>query len=556
MFRPYKNYRSLRRYQQIIMTVVRHGFGDLVGRLHLLARLKIKHRGSADRQAEQISRAIRFRRMLEQLGPTFIKLGQILSTRPDLLPADMVAELANLRDRVTPMGWDQIRKALPRQDDQPFESLFAEFETEPMASASIAQVYRARLITGEQVAVKIVRPGTEKIFKDDLIILEHLAHLVDTHIEEARHWDTPAVIDQLRTSIAHELDLVHEGRNAEIFRSNFAGDPKVHVPHIFWEYSQRQVLVMEYVAGRPLAEFFEPDVPVSVRKELARRGADIVLRQVFEHGFFQADPHPGNILVLPGAVLAVLDFGMFGRLDTQAQGVLARVLHAVAEKDVDRLFRAARDLGVLPEAEHLPEMRVAVLDLLEQYYGIPLKQIHIRQLLRDVIQLIGRYRVGIRHDFLFLAKALGTMEATGRKLDPDFDIIAHIEPFVRTLIRRQYAPRRLLRISQRLLEDVTQLATESPEMILDILRQVRAGRGRLEFRHTGLEEAFGKINRLSDKLILGMILSALIIASSLMAHADLGPRFLGYPLIGGVGFLIAGIAGLWMVFDILRSRRP
>lgn len=555
MFRPYKNYRTLRRYQQIILTVGRYGFGELVGRLNLLRLLKLKKAAVDAERKEPASRAVRFRLMLEQLGPTFIKLGQILSTRADLLPGDVVLELAHLQDRVTPTPWTAIKKGLREELNRDFEDKFSEFDTEPIASASIAQVYAARLKSGEKVAVKIVRPGTQATFKDDLMILEHLASLAQTHIEEARHWDMHAVVGQLRSSVNHELDLHHEGRNADIFRTNFADDPTVYVPKIYWQHTSRNVLVMEFIAGRPLAEFFAPDADPEKRRKLARNGANIVLKQIFDFGFFQADPHPGNAFVLDGEVICFLDFGMFGRLEASALDVLGRVMRAAAKRDIERLFKAARDLGVLPAEARRAELKVDVLDLLEQYHGLPLKQINVPQLLRDVVRLVSRYRVGIRHDFLFLIKALGTIEATGRKLDPDFDMLSQVEPFIRSMVTRRYSPRHVLDETQRFSEDLVQLTRESPEHLLDILRKASAGKLKLEFQHEGLDRPFAQLNQMSDKLILGLIVAALIIASALMAHSGIGPSLLGYPVIGGVAFLIAGVTGLWIIFDILRTRR-
>ena len=554
MIKPYQSYRYLRRYKQIILTVGRYGFGELIGRLKLLKLLKLKKPAPAPELSAQATRAQRFRLMLEQLGPTFIKLGQILSTRADLLPGDIVTELAQLQNNVAPTPWESVRKQLRGDLGDYFETSFARFNPEPIASASIAQVYEAWLKSGEKVAVKIIRPGTEKIFRDDLLILEHLANLIHTHLEEARHWDLHAVLDQLRASVNNELDMRHEGRNADIFRANFADYPHVYAPKIYWDYCRSDILVMEYVDGHPIAEFFDHQVDLETRRRLARNGADIVLRQIFEHGFFQADPHPGNAFVLPGDVICFLDFGMFSRLDRGARNILGRVLQAIVKKDIERIFKAARDLDVLPEEDNQAELKVAVLDLIEQYHGIPLKQINVRRMLSDIIRLINHFHIAIRNDFLFLIKALGTIEATGRNLDPEFDMLAQVKPYVRSLVTRRYAPQHILDESQRFGEDVVQLARETPEHLLEILRHLRAGRLKMEFHHRGLEQSLQQLNQMSDKLILGLIIAALIISSAVIAHADIGPKLFGYPVIGGFGFLIAGITGLWIIFDILRNR--
>lgn len=551
MFNPYRNYRTLRRYQQIILTVVRFGFGELVGRLKLFQYLKLKRQTAEELDRNQVSRAVRFRLMLEQLGPTFIKLGQILSTRPDMLPADIVAELANLQDQVTPLPWKDVEGALPRD----FLEGFAELEREPLACASLAQVYKGRLRSGETVAVKMIRPGSERVIRDDIMILEHMAALAETHIPEARHWNTRSIIEQFRHTVKQELDLHHEGRNADLFRKNFADDPGVYVPKIYWEHSHTNVLVMEYIDGQPLSEFFSEETPRARRRELARRGVDAVLKQIFTFGFFHADPHPGNVFVLNENVICFLDFGMFGRLDEGLLGILSRVLRAGVEKDIDRLFKAVRDLGVIPDQVNMPQLRGEVLDFLEQYHGIPLKQVNVRQLLGDIVSLVNRHHLGVRHDFLLLIKALGTAEGIGSRLDGDFEMLPQVEPFVRKLFLERFSVRRRVGEAQMAAEDLVLLARESPEHLLEILRKVRAGKLKLEFHHTGLEEPFAQLNQMSDKVTLGLIIGAIIIASALMAHVGLGPKLFDIPIIGGVGFLIAFVAGVWITIDILRSRK-
>ncbi len=554
MFNPYRNYLTLRRYRQIIMNIGKFGFGELAGRLNLLGRLRLR-RSLKRQRSMTMSRAERFRMLLEQLGPSFVKLGQILSMRPDLLPHDIIDELSRLQNRVTPVAWETMSRRLRDSLGPDYMQRFSEFDTTPVASASIAQVYVARLKTGEKVAVKVVRPGTEKIFRDDLVILEHLASLAHTHIPESRQWNLEGIIAQFRGSLHHELDLRHEGRNADIFRNNFQDDSKIYVPKIYWNHSTDKVLVMEFVEGSPLSDFFGEQVPESTRRELAKTGADAVLKQVFIHGFFQADPHPGNALVMENNVICFLDFGMFGRLDVRSLAALARAMHAITKKDIDKLIRAMRDLAMLPERELLPELRIALTDLMEQYYGIPLKQISMGRLLRDIVGLISRFNVGVRHDFLFLTKALTTIEATGCKLDPDFDMIGHARPFIQDMMVKRYSPGQVLSEGQGFAEDLALLLREAPDNTLEIIRKIRDGRLRVEFHHKGLEESMTQLNQMSDKLTLGIIIGSLIIASTVMSHAKLGPTLFGMPVIGGFGFLIAGVTGLWFIFDIIRSRR-
>jgi ubiquinone biosynthesis protein len=554
MFWPYKKYRSLRRSRQIIVTLSRYGFDELADRLKMFRVRKWRKRTEMSVSASQ-TRAERVRLMLERLGPGFIKIGQVLSTRADLLPADIVIELSNLQDQVAHTPWDVMVKKSNGRLGPNFTKNFSEFDTEPIASASMAQVYKACLQTGENVAVKIIRPGTRQIFEDDLMVFELLGHVMQKQFRETRQWDMQLILNQIRASVSHELDMQHEGRNADIFRANFAGDPTVYVPKIYWEHTSQDVLVMEYIEGRRISDYFDESADLQTRETLANHGANVVLKQIFQHGFFQADPHPGNAFILDGGVICFLDFGMFGRLESSALEQLGRALTAVVKKDIDRLLKAGSNLGILPDSKDQTEFKLALLDLVEQYHGIPLKQVNVRKMLGDVLQLIHKFNVGIRHDFLFLIKALGTIEATGRKLYPDFDMLSLVKPFVRSMVTDRYTPKHLADQSLLLGEDLSQLARETPEHLLEILRDMRHGKFKIEFQHENLERPLNQLDRSADKLVLGMVIAALIVASAVLAQARIGPEIYGFPIIGGLGFLIAGITGMGVIFDILRRRK-
>lgn len=546
-----KGIRNLIRFQQITGTLVRFGFGELLGRLNLLRYLK------KELPPEQLraTRAVRFRLMLESLGTTFIKLGQILSTRPDVLPPDIVAELANLQDAVTPIPWELMSVQLDNDTGRLIRQDFVVLETTPIASASIAQVYAGTLRTGEKLALKIIRPGIDKVIREDLQILEVIGKLVKKHVSEANEWDVDSIIEQFRVSIRRELDLQHEGRNADIFRRNFAHDPAVTVPRIYWDYTNRQILAMEYIDGRRLQEFFDPAIPLETRRALAETGAHAVLRQIFEHGFFQADPHPGNALVMPGNVICFLDFGMFGRLDNLSQEALGMALQAIVKKDVERLLKSARELGILYHTIPGHDIRTELFDLLEQYHGRPLRQISMPNLVRDILSLIARHRLRVRPDFIFLLKALATVEATGRKLDPDFDIISHIAPFVRRMLLQRFAPSAIWANGVDFVEDVYRLGREAPEHVLEILRSLRTGQQKLDLNLLGFDQSLQELNKVIDKAVVGVLIGLVTVASSIMAHAQIGPKLFDIPLIGGVMFLIAGVTGIWYIFDLLNRRK-
>ena len=548
MFSPIKSYRTLSRYRTIVLTVSRYGFGELFG------RLRIRSFRRKNVTAEKVmSRGKRFRLLLEELGPTFIKFGQLLSTRSDLLPADIVEELIELQDRVSPWDWEKIK---PRFDQAgiDIEKNFKQFDTVPIASASLAQVYSAMPNTGEHMAVKVLRPNIEETINADMEILGQFAAIFSKHFEEARRWEPEGLIREFRRSISRELDLRHEGRNADIFRMNFANDPTVYVPKIYWDMSSRQILVMEFIKGRKISEFFDPKIDIQIRKIIAANGARAVLKQIFQHGFFQADPHPGNTFVMENNVICFLDFGMFGRLDNETLQHLAQGLYALVGKDATKLIKAGRALGIITDETNLKELKLSVIDMVEQYHGIPLKQLHLGRLLAEIVQLVRMHKLKLRSDFMMLIKALTTIESIGRELDPEFDIIEHAKPFVGNIIAKQYSGARILKEARVLSEDFGELVKSAPEETLEILRKIRAGQLKIDFEHKGLEEPINELNRMTDKLMLGLVTAGLLVASSLMAQIGKGPTFLGYPIVGIFGFFAAGLMVLWIFWDIIRRK--
>jgi len=529
--------------------MVTYGFGELLGWIKVRTWW-LKNRPSAP---PPLSRAKRFRMMLEELGPTFVKFGQLLSTRSDLLPADVIEELVWLQDRVTPVPW-KVMKVRFGQAGLNIDEMFAEFDTIPLASASLAQVYAARLKTGEKVAVKVLRPRIEEVINSDLAILEQFAALLTKHFEEAKNWEPEGIIREFRRSIHNELDLRHEGRNADIFRANFVGDPTVYVPKIYWPCSTRAVLVMEYIEGKRLSECFDPAIPVSVRKQIASNGANAVLKQIFHDGFFQADPHPGNGFVLENNVICFLDFGMFGRLDMDTLSYLSQGLYATINKDADRLIKAARAIGMVTEGSDIEGLKPALIDLVDQYYGVPLKQIELGKLLNEVVAVIRMHRLRVRSDLMLLVKAISTIEGVGRNLDPDFDIIGHAKPFVREALIRDRSPKKILKDVTDFVQDVTTFVKTAPDSMLQILRKMRDGQFKIDFMHKGLEQPINELNRMIDKLILGVIAGCALIASSLIVQTGKGPQLFGYPTVGIIGVFAAGLLSLWIVWDILRRR--
>ena len=549
MLNPFKSYRTLSRTRRILLIVSKYGFGELMGWL----KFKTWWRRSTGAEHPALTRAKRFRLMLEELGPTFIKFGQLLSTRSDLLPADVVEELVYLQDRVTPTPWKYMKLRF-EQAGINIAQTFSHFDTTPIASASLAQVYGATLKNGDKIAIKVLRPNIEDIISSDLSILERFAAAITQHFEEAKRWEPEGIIREFRRSIYKELDLRHEGRNAEIFRNNFADDPTVYVPKIYWNLSSRHILVMEFIDGKRLIDCFDPAVPIELRKKIANNGAQAVLKQIFLHGFFQADPHPGNAFVLDDGVICWLDFGMFARVDQDSLLYIAQGLYATLNKDGDRLVKATRAIGMITDDSEIDQLKLALIDLVDQYHGLPLKQIVLGKLLSEVVQIIRLYKLRLRSDLMMLVKSISTIESVGRNLDPDFDIIEHAHPFIKNILAQQHSPGRLVNAAANLGEDIATFVRTAPDNVLQILRKMRDGQLKIDFMHKGLERPVNELNRMIDKLILGLITGSLLIASSLIVQTGRGPQLFGYSFVGIVGFGAAFFLALMITWDILKRR--
>jgi ubiquinone biosynthesis protein len=549
MLNPFKQYRTLSRSRHIFFILSKHGFGELIGWL----KIKAWWRKTTPTGRPVLSRAKRFRMMLEELGPTFIKFGQLLSTRSDLLPADFLEELVCLQDRVTPVPWKYMKWRFEHAGIN-IDETFSDFDTTPIASASLAQVYAATLKTGEKVAVKILKPNIEDTISADLSVLGWFAARLTQHLEEAKRWEPEGIIREFRNSITKELDLRHEGRNADIFRNNFADDPTVYVPKIYWSLSSRAILVMEFIDGKRLIDCFDPAVPIELRRKIAVNGAQAVLKQIFLHGFFQADPHPGNGFVLDDGVICWLDFGMFARVDQDSLLYIAQGLYATINKDAERLVKATRAIGMITDESETDQLKLALIDLVDQYHGLPLKQIVLGKLLAEVVQIIRLNKLRLRSNLMMLVKSISTIESVGRNLDPDFDIIAHAEPFIKNILTRQHSPGRILDAAVNLGEDITTFIRSAPDNMLQIMKKMKDGHFKIDFMHKGLEGPVNELNRMIDKLILGIVTGALLIASSLIVQTGKGPQLFGYSAVGIVGFFAAGFLVLWITVDIFRRR--
>jgi ubiquinone biosynthesis protein len=549
-------YSGLRRYRQILAVLLKYGFGDL------LARLKVRHpllgrlpRLRAIKELEDLSRPARLRLAFEELGPTFIKLGQLLSLRPDLLPPEYAAELAKLQDEAMPLPFAQIKGKVEAQLGRALGELFQEFEEEPLAAASLAQVHRALLRDGTEVVVKVQRPGIWETIRADLIILEDLAHFLVRHLPESEPFDPPGVVREFAKTLRRELDFVREGRNMELFRRNFQGDPTVYIPKVFWEYTTSEVLTMERIVGVKVTDLEGLERAGLDRHQVALNGANAILKQIFEHGLFHADPHPGNILVLEGNVIAPLDFGMVGRLDLELRERVGQLILAIARGDLAGLVRTLRELGSLDEQVDLLALRADLADLLDRYSKTPLYRLELGRLLDEMMALVREHRLRLPPNLVMMGKALVIAEGVGRALDPELELLALAQPYLERLALRRGPLQKALQGWAGAWAESRELFQELPEGLRSIMSRLRQGRLKVQFELLGLEHLMQELDRASNRLAFALIIAALIIGSSLVMQLQAGPRLWGLSLFGFLGFGFAAFLGFWLVVAILRSGR-
>ncbi len=550
-----KQYTYVKRYNAIVKVLVRHGFGYLVDRFgYRPFSMREKITGPVAERLRLLSEAERLRLAFEELGSTFIKFGQILSTRHDLLPPEYIKELSRLQDSVPPFEYDKAISAVEKELGKSIEELFLSFDTRPLAAASIGQVHRARLHTNEDVVVKIMRPGVEEIIETDLFILMSMARFAEKHIKEIKFFNPVGFVDDFTRVIRQELDYTHEAQNADRFYSNFSGNPKVKIPKIYWKYTTRHILTQEYVEGTRVLDIAGIEAIGLDPKDISINISNAYLKMIFEDGFYHADPHPGNILVSREGTIIFLDFGMAGHVDPVLRDNLANLIFAMQRNDLDLLIETMAEIGLIsdPGTEN-QQLKVKLEDFINQYYSLDVKFFDPTLFLRDLIDILIKSGGKIPTNIMLLSKTLMLRDEISRKLDPEHNFAELTEPFIRKMIEdRRTAPYVMNEAMQTVL-DFSRLIRRLPRRLNHILSRTEKGSLRLELMHLGLEDMIEELDIVSNRLAFSIIISGLIVGSSLIIGTGMSPTFLGVPLLGIMGFFIAGFMGLGIMFSILRS---
>ncbi len=541
--------RDLGRLHDIASILIRYGFGDLVRRIGMAGALERAGRALHWHEPEALARLeppARVRRALEELGPSFIKLGQILATRVDLFPADWIAEFGKLQDAAPAIPFAELLPQLTEDLGEPPEAVFPRLEPEALAAASLAQVHRAWLADGTAIILKVRRPGIRPVVEADLRLLVRLAEIVEAEAPELRRYRPREVVRQFTLSLRRELDFSAEGRSAERIAANLAAHPEIVVPRIHWAWTGERLNVQDCIEGIPGRNLAAVEAAGLDRRLLARRGARAVLKMMLEDGFFHADPHPGNVFYLPDNRIAFIDFGMTGRLSEERRYQLAVLLHGLVSHDAEKVAEVLLDWsgGAEVDSDALqPEIDAFV----DRYHGVPLKHLDLGAMLSDLVAILREHGLALPPDLALLIKAFITLEGMGRQLDPDFDMAGEAAPFLEQVLLAHAAPDALVRRGWRSLGRALALVAGLPQDLRQLLRAARRGKLHVEVDVLPLKQFGERLDNAASRLALAIVTAALIIGSAIVMTVERESA------LGRFGFIAAALGGLWVLFSIWRG---
>jgi ubiquinone biosynthesis protein len=551
--------RDMGRLNEIAGVLIRHGFGDSVRRLGLADRLeRAGHAIRWDHAADlaRIEPPVQVRLAMEELGPTFVKLGQILAGRADLFGPEWIAEFEKLHSHVPALAFDVLRPQLREDLGGEPEVVFARFDVEPLAAASIAQVHRAQLQDGTEVIVKIRRPGITDVIEADLRLLGRLAALVEAEIPALKPYRPQLLVRELAKSLRRELDLAAECRHAERIATNMAPLPHIVIPRVHWAHTSERVNVQDFVggiAGNQL-DRLTPEAGYD-RRLLAERGAHAVLKMIVQDGFFHADPHPGNVFYLSDNRIAFIDFGMVGRLSERRREELLQLLLGLVERHPQTVADVLLDWTGDDHGVNLSQLETEIEAFVDQYHGTPLAELSLGQMLGDVTAILRDHRLGLPSDLALLIKAFISLEGMGRGLDPDFHMATQATPMLRQVVREGYRPKVIATRAWKTLRRTLAIAEQLPHDVSRLLRNARRGRVHVGIELAHLKRVGDQIDRAANRLAMALVIAALIIGSSIVMNVQGGPSLFGLPAFGFLGFIGAVVGGMWLVRSIWRSSR-
>ena len=550
-----RKFNNLTRYQEILRVFIKYGFNDTVNRISI-AILPRNDKNLLLTQKDNLvalSTSERIRMAFEELGATFIKLGQMLSLRSDFIPAEFAKEFSKLQDSVQKDEIEKIKSVFIQEFGKPVNEIFLEFDEIPIAAASIAQVHKAKLKSGEIVAVKILHPGVAKKIEADLEILKDIARLIETHIPESRFYEPVEIIKEFDKTIKKELNLVFEGQNIDIFRYHLQNDSAIKIPIVYWEYTSESILVTEFINGTKISDLRKNEASDIDPKQVTMNAANSLMKQIFEIGIFHADPHPGNIFVLPGNIIAPIDFGNIGRIDDDMRNVLVEIVMGIVDQDPHKITKVLSNIGVVDDSTNLRVLKLDLMEFINHYYGVPVNRINISKVMDEFVEVIRTHQIKLPPDINILIRTLVISEAVAKELYSQFNLAEILMPFAKKEYLNKLNPVTRYRSLIRTAEESFDLLKKLPEDVQSIFYKFRNDKFTMTFKHQGLEEFGRRIDCSSNRLSFAIIISALIIASSIIMYLNKGNLLWDYPVIGIAGFAATSILGIWLLIGIMRS---
>ena len=548
--RKHSTIKNINRLRQILNILIRHGFGELVSQLHIF-RIYIIGKRFFTPKAEDVrshrSTPERLRLALEELGPTFVKLGQLMSTRADWFPDEWSTEFKKLQDKVPPFPFEQVRELVEKELGKPLTEVYASFDITPVASASIAQVHFATLKDGRELAVKVRRPEIGKILDSDISIMYVIANLIVKYVPDWARFRPVEVVREFHKTIRQELDFTIEATRADRFRRNFKDDPEAYFPRVYWEYSSKKVLTMERISGIPIDEAEALKDAGFDLKEIAERGVRVFFRQALGDGFFHADMHPGNVFVGSKGEIIHVDFGIVGQIDDELRTYLARLLYYLMKRDFKAMAKIHRDMGLIGPNVDIREFEDALIDIAEPIFGKPLAEINVSALLWKLIETAKRFDMHMQPNLLLLQKSMVVVEGVGRELYPKLNVWAVARPFIFKLMKKSIDPKAAVKKGYDTMIEMAEFTATLPSQLTSVFNKVINDRLRIEFAHLNLDELNARIDKTGDRLVYGMVVAALIVGSSIIVMAGKGPMLFDLPVLGLAGYVVAGILGLRLV---------
>ena len=543
--------KKIKRFNDIILILGKYGFDEVVGRLEMPGADFLQQISPI---AEELDVYQRIRRVLEELGPTFIKFGQIMSLRPDLLPKKLLHELENLQDDVAPISYNDIEQVIIESLGPPINKHFSIFNTEPLAAASLSQVHRGKLRSSdEEVAVKVQRPGIEQNILSDLDILESVSIFLDQQFEDLRCYELPEIVKTVRKTLLLELDFTRELDNMNIARS-YIQDSNVYVPKAYKELSSKKVLVMEYFDGLKFKEIIAS--PSNERKKVAKNGLQAATKQILEDGFFHGDPHPGNMLIGDEMQLCFIDWGMVGRLTDEDRYELIDLLGAVVDKDSQKLTKTFVRICAKKQREiDLKELERSIIELLDRYHSIAIDQMDIGNFLLSLLSLLRNFQLKLPSEYIIMIKALITADGAARLAYPELNVIEEIKSQVHNITRKRYSPENVWKSIKGSFGNILAVKKELPLQLISIVEKIERGDLGITFRLQKIEKLLNSMENASNRLTIGIITGAIIIGSSMIITTGVKPLLFGYPALGVIGYLISVVLGLWLIVTILRNKK-